>query len=154
MSQKVVRRLLNTSESRTQDEKDRVIEEFQLKLNRLGLNMQQQKEIIEGELVGYKRRVVRQKGVRHRICKDTEKERERKKMTGKSMWYKTRKENKDVQEKGEGKRSEPRKGLKEKRDSRRDSEKRKSRALHPLSRPVRPQDQRRRAGQEAEREGD
>ena len=91
LTQEVVRRLLNTCESRTQEEKDNVVNEFCNKLRRSGYSTKQQMEIIEGGLLGYKRRITRQNGIRHRNCRDTEQARENKKLTGKGRGSRTRK---------------------------------------------------------------
>ena len=113
LSQECVRRLLNTDDDRPQAEVDQVINDFQSKLKGSGYNQLQQKEIIEGGLLGYKRRVARQGGVKHRDVRDTEKEREKKRLTGKSNWFKEsgkKAENQSERELGE-------RGKKRKRDS-------------------------------------
>ena len=82
LSQEVVRRLLNTDEERPQEEKIEIIDEYCRKLEGSGYSKDQQKEIIEAGLIGYKRRIERQGGIRHRKCKTTEKNREKEKLTG------------------------------------------------------------------------
>ena len=88
LSQECVRRLLNTADDRPQAELDDIMNQFQDKLRGSGYNKEQQKEIIEGGIKGYKRRIARQGGVKHRKSTDTEKEREQKKILGKSNWFK------------------------------------------------------------------
>ena len=124
LSQEVVRRLLNTNDSRTQEEKDKVVEEFGEKLFRSGYSMMQQKEIIEGGLLGYKRRVIRQKGVRHRKCKDTKQERERKKLMGNGTWFKKKNRDREAQDQDEKRQTGPVRGTKRKRDRKTNEEER------------------------------
>ena len=95
LSQECVRRLLNTDDNRAQVERNQMIDEFQKKLQISGYNKIQQKEIIESGLVGYKRRLNRQGGIKHRRSRDTEKERHRKKILGKSTWFKKKRDNKE-----------------------------------------------------------
>ena len=88
LAQECVRRLLNSAEDRPQAELNKTINEFQNKLKASGYSAEQQREIIESGLIGYKRRLAKQGGVKHRNCKETEKERERKKLLGKANWFK------------------------------------------------------------------
>ena len=90
LAQECVRRLLNTSEDRSREEIDNTIYQFQDKLRKSGYSYEQQKEIIEAGLIGYKRRLERQGGIRHGRAVDTERLRERKRLFGKEEWFKGR----------------------------------------------------------------
>ena len=57
LAQECVRRLLNTSEDRDSEERDQIVNKFQEKLRISGYSYDQQKEIIEAGIVGYKRRI-------------------------------------------------------------------------------------------------
>ena len=122
LTQEVVRRLLNTCETRTQEEKYNIVDEFCDKLRRSGYSTKQQKEIIEGGLLGYKRRIARQNGVRHRNCRDTEQARERKRLTGKGTWFKSKRADaqrqRQVTNEERERKTDTMRGQKRKRDSR------------------------------------
>ena len=90
LAQECVRRLLNTSDDRKQEEKEQIINDYQKKLGQSGYSLEQQKEIVESGLLGYVRRIERQGGVKHRQAKDTESIRGKKKILGKSNWFKNR----------------------------------------------------------------
>ena len=71
--------MLNTAENRPQAELNNIIDKFQDKLKTSGYSTDQQREIIVGGLIGYKRRLARQEGIRHRNSIRTLKRREREK---------------------------------------------------------------------------
>ena len=47
---------------------------------------------MESGIIGYKRKITRQNGVRHRKCTDTRNEGLKRKLTGKTSWFKARKD--------------------------------------------------------------
>ena len=67
-----------------------IINTFDAKLETSGYSKAQRLEIIESGLVGYRRKVERQGGQRHRRGSDTKAERLKKKLSGKTSWYKRR----------------------------------------------------------------
>ena len=121
LCQEVVRRILNMSTDRTQEERNEVVENFCSKLEDSGYSRRQIKDIVESGLVGYSRRVSRQAGVRHRKGESTKKSRIKKKFTGKKNWFKWKRKDGE-KTKVERKGSESRKG--EKKECRKGGKKR------------------------------
>ena len=96
LAQEVVRRMLNTSEMVSQEERDTIVEKFILKLKRSGYSESQRKEIVLAGLKGYetkkKRAEVEQKDL-HRDGAATAITRMKKKLLAKTTWYKAKQEN-------------------------------------------------------------
>ena len=90
LAQEVVRRLMNTSEDSSLSTRMHILSTYDRKLTTSGYSKAQRLEIIESGLVGYARKVKRQGGKRHRKGSDTKKERIRKKISGKTSWFKKR----------------------------------------------------------------
>ena len=90
LAQETVRRLMNTSENTSTSTKLEIINTFDMKLEKSGYSLKQRREIIESGIIGYKRKIDRQKGVRHRKGTDTKKDRMRKKLKGKTSWFRVR----------------------------------------------------------------
>ena len=91
LSQDVVRRMLNTSEEVSQEERNDIIEMFISKLKRSGYRQDQVKEIIKAGLRGYENKLgkARKEGkCIHRDATSTSKIRFKKKLTAKTNWYK------------------------------------------------------------------
>ena len=88
LSQEIVRRLLDTSEEAPLEKKLEILNNFDNKLEVSGYDARQRRDILESGVVGYKRKIERQEGVRHRKNTDTKGERLAKKLCGKTTWYK------------------------------------------------------------------
>ena len=97
LSQEVIRRMLNTSELLPQGERNQVLEKFISKLEISGYNRAQIKNIIMSGLKGYESKVQRsrkQKTDLHRDAANTAGARNKKKLLGKTNWFKQKKSKK------------------------------------------------------------
>ena len=97
LSNEVVRRLLNTSETVSQDRKDSILNDFVLKMLRSGYDIGQCRDILISGIRCYNAKVSRanQSGSKlHRSARSSLVSRLKKKITAKTSWYKPR-QNKD-----------------------------------------------------------
>ena len=78
---------MNTSDECTLETRLNIIDTFEKKLEIFGYSKAQRREIIESGLVGYKVKIMRQEGKRHRRGTDTKKKRLKKKLSGKTSWF-------------------------------------------------------------------
>ena len=95
LSQDLVRRMLNTSERISQQERNNVIENFVKKLTISGYRKDQVKNIVEAGLRGYQNKLERARKngeMLHRSGKSTENLRYKKKLLEKNSWFKKQKE--------------------------------------------------------------
>ena len=91
LSQETVRRMMNTSELVTQEERNVVLENFLSKMEKSGYSRRQRREILMSGLKGYetkKRKAEEQGREIHRSGAATLTQRYRKKLTAKTNWYK------------------------------------------------------------------
>ena len=91
MSQEVVRRMCNTSDIVDQEMRDDIVDAFSAKLTRSGYSKQQVRTVIESGLKGYQNKLARcaKKGeMLHRPATSTATSRNRKKLLGKTNWFK------------------------------------------------------------------
>ena len=91
LAQETVRRLMNTAEETDLNTRLSILNTFDDKMKRSGYSSTQRKEIIESGIVGYKRKIIRQKGVRQRKGTETLKTGRKKKLAGKRNWFRNRK---------------------------------------------------------------
>ena len=78
--------MLNTETDISQEEKEKVLNNFSTKLKDSGYNRHQGDH--QGGVLGYLRRVQRQGGERHRKSMETRKERQTNMLAGKTNWFK------------------------------------------------------------------
>ena len=90
LSQEVVRRLLTTSKELPQETKDQIINEFTNKLRLSGYSIIQAREIVSSGVKGYLRKW-ESRAERHRKGSETENSRRKKKLLGKTTWFRNRK---------------------------------------------------------------
>ena len=91
LTQDLVRRMKNTSEYVNQTTRNKVVDDFSAKLQLSGYQLDQIKKIVIAGLKGYEgilRRVREGKAILHKSAKDGAKARYRKKLLGKSTWFK------------------------------------------------------------------
>ena len=99
LSQEIVRRMLNTSEEQPQDERNRIIEKFIVKMQVSGYNEKQVQDIVLAGLKGYenkKSRAEKNGSELHRDSKSTMGSRVKKKLMAKNNWFKTKKNKKEI----------------------------------------------------------
>ena len=99
LSQEIVRRMLNTSEQVTQSERDKIIEKFLAKMKKSGYSKRQRREVTIAGLKGYetrKRRAEEKNTELHRNGASTLVQRYKKKLTGKTSWYKQKKKKREA----------------------------------------------------------
>ena len=97
LSQDLIRRMLNTKEDLAVEYKTRIIEDYSQKIINSGYSRDQVKRIILGGIKGYfgkirrRRRMYNRRRV-HMTARETGGTRWRKKLLGKTTWYRSRKE--------------------------------------------------------------
>ena len=97
LSQDMIRRLHNTSSKIDQKIKNKIVENYSVKLLRSGYNVAQTRDILISGLRGYKNKVRNAQSRKlplHRSAKSSLTARYRKKMFGKTSWYKNNNKNK------------------------------------------------------------
>ena len=102
LSQDLIRRMLNTSEMVTQQERDEIVENYVTKLVVSGYSLEQIRNIIVSGLKGYQTRLERaaRDGTKlHRPTRSTLAARQKKKLLSKTNWYKSKKRDEDKNEK-------------------------------------------------------
>ena len=105
LSNEVVRRLLNTSETVPQDRKDSILNDFVFKMLRSGYSVSQCRDILISGIRFYKAKVSRanQSGSKlHRSAQSSLVSRLKKKITAKTSWYKPRPKTDDCQSQAPG----------------------------------------------------
>ena len=115
LAQDLVRRMMNISESRSQEERNIVTEKYIQKLRRSGYSTTQTKEIVEAGLKGYesKREKCLKNGIElHRSAQSTVKARFVKKLTSRTNWFRKGRGNK-IEKKEKGKPKYNRKKIRE-----------------------------------------
>ena len=94
LAQELVRRMMNTSELLTQEERNEVIEKFIIRLKRSGYHEDQIRNIVMSGLKGYETKKEKAKlndEKLHRSAKSTQAKRHWKKVMGKSTWFRQKK---------------------------------------------------------------
>ena len=94
LSQDLIRRMLNTGDSISQCERDKVVEQFITRLKVSGYSDKQVREIIESGLKGYeskKERAEKDDRPLYRAARSSLASRHKKKLLGKTNWYKEKK---------------------------------------------------------------
>ena len=103
LAQDLVRRMTNTTEMVTQQERDSIVEDYILKLARSGYNKKQRREIIESGLKGYETKLekaAKSGNPLHRSAQSTMASRHKKKILSKTTWFKNKKEEDNEREAG------------------------------------------------------
>ena len=90
MAQETARRLENTSVELDTSVKVEILDVFHDKLTRSGYSNKQVAEILVAGILGHERKMSKRKQ-RHRKSSETEGERRKKKLTGRTSWYKIKK---------------------------------------------------------------
>ena len=101
LSNDLVRRLLNTKEELPPEYRAEVIDHYGVKLRTSGYSMDQTRKILTNGMKGYVAKVRRRRksGSRiHRTAKESSFDRNRKKLIGRSNWYKGSRKNEDEEQ--------------------------------------------------------
>ena len=104
LAQEISRRMFNTSEEIPQEERNTIIENYISKMRRSGYRQDQIENIVKAGLIGYERKLEKARGSEqgiHRSAKSTEGLRYKKKLLGKTSWFKKKRNGQEAEISGE-----------------------------------------------------